>query len=200
MSYCPSLGNYTCSPCRTTEKGKIRAIAIVAAGAPLPDPSSAQDWYNLICNDLAVVIPASDFRGGLTVEATTAPGYGATQNQTIDFNYTLTGYSPFNYLNNEFFNQLNFVSAGYDLYMFTETLAFYSGVPVNFTTYTSVSEELGTPVETMFEITFTNEKGHLDTYPAPLSGVPARFIFNSCNYEELLASCYTCEPISILPC
>ena len=195
MSYCPSLGNYTCSPCNSSEKGRIRAIAIVTVGAPLPNPSSAQDWYNLVCNDLAVVIPADQFRGGFTVESVTAPGYGATQNQTVSYDYTLTGYSRYNYLNNEFLNQLNFVTTGYELYMFTETLILHSGVPVNFNTSTAVSEDLTTVVETMFEITFTTEKGHLDTYDAP---VPS--IFNSCNYEELLASCYTCEPISILPC
>ena len=194
MSYCPNLGTLECNPCRSSEKGRIRAIAIVTAGAPLPDPSSQQDWYNLLCNDLAVIIYEDNFRGALEVEANKATGYGAVVDQTVDFNYNLKGYSKFECSNADFFNNLNYANQGYEVYMATETKVMHSGAPVNFTIMTPISEDVNSVVETMFEITFTSEKGQLECFDKP------SVVFDNCETINRLAACFTCEPITISAC
>lgn len=194
MSYCESLGTYECSPCPKSEKGRVRGIAIVEKGAPLPDPSSQQDWFNVICSGLAIIIGEDTFRGEVAISATKTAGYGKTQEQTVDYAYTMTGYARLNCNNNPFFNALNFRPAVYELWYVTESKVFETGATANFNIMTPVGADLTSVVETMFEITWNSELGNLNCYDRPSA------IFEGCKAYAALEQCLTCEQVTVFPC
>jgi hypothetical protein len=194
LGYCDSIGTYYCKPCPKSEKGRVRAMAIVEDGTPLPDPSSDQDWFNAVCSNLAIIVPESDFRGGLEIAANSATGYGNVQDQTVDFNYTLTGYARVNCENNNFWNNLNYATGKYKVWWTGESKIYESVTTVNFKIMTPIPEDLNSVVETMFEITFTIEEGNPICYDKPAN------IFKSCRALQDLESCLICNQVTTLPC
>jgi len=194
MSYCTSLGTFTCSPCPTTELGRIRALAIVKRGTPLPDPTSQQDWFNAICSGLAIVIPADQFRGALEVAENTATGYGDSINRTMSFTHTINGFGRYNCENVAFFNELNYASNQFNVWVVTEKSVKPSKVGVNFVAKTPVLEDINSEIEFEFMITFTTREGSLECYDRPT------LVFDSCESLASLQACLTCNAVTVDPC
>lgn len=190
--YCDLLGTFSCSPCVRSEAGGIDAVVIVTPGTPLPDPTDKQTWFDAICSGLAV--PIQKTRGSLEVEAVTVPGYGRTPTQTISYNYTLSINLQYQCDNAEFFNQLNFRPNQYEVWYVGATKIYRAGNRVAFNIMSPISEDVNSLVETVAEITWSQQEGSPVCYDRPAD------IFDGCDAYAALEQCLTCNQVVVDLC
>jgi len=197
MSYseCFQVPTFYCNSCPTPLKGNIYAVAVTLRAATKQtsfDPTSTQDWYNLVCNNLARIIPnvRGTYDGSTAVEG---PGYGSLSTRTIGRNHQLTYNQLFQCENIDFYNQIQSSNLFEFWWLVGETQLFRSGSAANIFAQMPVTEDVSSDVEFAVTVKFANP------YLSECYDVPPT-IFDSCEALTAIAGCLTCETVPIYPC
>jgi len=192
MSYLCELEPYLCLACDQPENGRIGAVAYTLKGAPLPDPSSVQDWVNLICNNLAIVIPSvrGTYDGGSPIEQV---GYGRQTNFRAGANHEVQYMHPWQCENVAFYNSFMRLSRDYEFWFVTESKLHKGGDNLYVNAQMPITEDVSSVVE--FNVTVRWSK-----YELPRCYEPPALIFDSCESLKRALDCFRCAPINTTLC
>ena len=189
-SYICELEPYVCLECDQPEQGRISAVAFTQKGAPLTDPSDVQGWVNLICNNLAVVIPnvRGTYDGGAAVEQT---GYGRQTTYRAGASHEVAYMHPWQCENIAFYNTFMRLSKDYEFWFVTSSKLHKGGDNLYVNAQMPITDDLSNLVE--FNVTVRWSKYELpECYDKPI------LIFDTCESLQRALDCYTCDPISTL--
>lgn len=189
-----SLSQYYCNSCSDTEQGRITGVAWVRKGYTFTDITDLQEWKDVICSNLAVVIAetrgTSD--GGAAVEGV---GYGRQENRVTGRNFTVSYSHLWGCENQPFYDELNYRN-NYEFYYATENYIFRSVNPAF--SFAKVAVEESTQSELRFDVDVKWSHRNLPAcYLAP--GV-VDALFSDCEIQRDTLACYTCNPTRIVIC
>lgn len=188
---CPTMIDYFCDFCPNPEQGRISAVAFVTKGTPLPDPSSRQDWVNVVCNKLGFIIP--DVRGSYDAQGIEQPGFGRTHVRRTGSTHTVTYSHLFTCENIEVYNSLNNNAGQYEFWFSTETKLFASKKEVYINANMPITDDTNAQIEFTVEVKWSN-KYIPECYSLPTG------IFDSCEGLQSALTCLTCQPLIVNPC
>jgi hypothetical protein len=192
MSYLCQLEPYLCLSCDQPENGRISAVAYVVKGAPLSNPSDVQEWVNLICNNLAIVIPSvrGTYDGGSAIEQT---GYGRQTTFRAGANHEVQYMHPWVCENVAFYNSLMRVANNYEFWFMTGSKLHKGGDGIYVNAQMPITDDVSSLIE--FNVTVRWSR-----YELPRCFEPPILIFDSCESLQRALDCYRCTPISTIPC
>ena len=191
-NYCINLADYYCNGCITAELGRIRAVAYYLKEYTFTDPSSTQEWFDVVCNGVGIIIPEvrGTYDGGTAVEG---GGYGDVPTRRSSANHSSEYFHLFDCDNVDFYNQLNQFSGKMNFAYITETKIFLSNKPVYVTASAPITDDTNSNMEYHVKVMWSNI--NIPTcYNRPSQ------IFDSCAKITDLQACLTCNPIVITPC
>jgi hypothetical protein len=188
MSYLCELEPYLCLDCEQPEHSRISGVGFVQKGAPLLDPSSTQEWVNLICNNLAVVIPnvRGSYDGGAPVEQT---GYGRQTTFRSGANHEVTYSHLWQCENVAFYNTFMRLSKDYEFWFVTSTKIHKGGDNLYVNAQMPITDDLS--AEIAFNVTVRWSK-----YELPACYEKPNLIFDTCASLQRALDCYRCQPIT----
>lgn len=189
-SGCVNLSSYYCNQCATPESGRVSAVAYVKQGAPLVDPTDPQDWFDLLCNGLAIIIPnvRGTYDGGAVVEG---PGYGRTPVRRQSANHQVVYNHLMDCNNIDFYNAL-VQTYDYDFWFATDTKIWRAGSTSMQHAQMPITEDVASDIEFSVTVKWTNK--NLPTC------YDTNYLFESCDGITRAFLCLTCNPVSLLPC
>ena len=196
MSYanCFVLPELYCDGCPESEAGKIRSVAFTAkavTGLSTFDPTSTQDWYDVICNNYGRVLNdvKGSYDGSTAVEGA---GYGSQSVRLIGRNHQVTYSHLLDCRNIDFYNEVA-KSSQFEFWYRSETKLYRSTNAAMVFAAAPILEDMNTEVE--FTVTVKwSEKNLPICYDLPTS------IFDSCEALAYLENCLSCNPINVFPC
>lgn len=191
-NYLCTLDAFLCNPCTIVEHGRVSGVAFVQRGAPLPNPSSVQDWVNLVCNNLAIVIPAvrGTYDGGQPTDTT---GYGRLPTFRAGANHEVQYSHLWSCENVDFYNTLMRLGTDYTFWFATGSKIHKGGRGVYINVSTPVSDDVAGAME--FNVTV-----RWSDYNLPLCWNLPGQIFESCEALRIALQCNRCQPITNFPC
>lgn len=196
MSYanCLILPEYYCSSCPVEERGRIYSIAYTAKAASSLstfDPTSTQDWYDLICNGYARVL--NDIRGSYDGStAVEGPGFGSQSVRLIGRNHQLTYMDIFDCDKIAFYNEIA-NSNQFEVWFRTETKLYRSTNAAMVFAALPIAEDMNTIIDFSVTVKWSNKNLPI-CYDLPTS------VFDSCESLTYLENCLTCNPVDVFPC
>lgn len=190
-SYLCRLEPFLCAVCDNPENGRVSAVAYVQKGAPMPNPSSAQDWVNLICNNLAIVIPSvrGTYDGGSPIDQN---GYGRIPTSRVGANHEVQYMHLWQCENIAFYNSLMRLAGDFEFWFATGSKLHRGGKGLYISVQTPITEDVSSAME--FQVTV-----RWASYDLPLCYNLPPYIFDSCETLQHALRCFTCERITF-PC
>lgn len=194
MSYNCRLSDFYCNACTDLENGSIRGVAWVRIGAPIPDPTSLQDWKNLVCNGFAVIIPATvgTSDGGAAVEIS---GYGDEISTLTGMNFTASYRHPWTIDNQDFYNQLQ-RSIGYEFWYATENKLWRAGKSSFKMVQVPITEDKASQLEFVVGVKWSSKD---QPYAYDATTVVQK-LFKDCETSSATLDCFSCQTISLVNC
>lgn len=188
-NYCPNLSNYNCGTCERDVLGRVVAAALVKKDQQVVDPLSPQEWINLICSKLAVVIP--EIKGERTSTNNFGDGYGIADKVYINTNHEATLMSKFRCSNTAFWNDVVLNPETFDLYLFQRQVVWLAGSTVTFGVTVDITTDLNSIVE--FKIAGSwQTQAPID--PNWCGDMPK--MMESCKALSNAQDCYACVQIT----
>lgn len=191
-SYLCDLDSFLCAPCDIVEHGRVSGVAFVQRGAPLPNPSSVQDWVNLVCNNLAIIIPAvrGTYDGSSPSETT---GYGRIPTFRTGATHEVQYFHLWQCDNVNFYNTLMRLANDYTFWFATGSKLHKGGRGVYLSVQTPVSDDVASAMEFQVTVRWSN-------YELPQCYELPGQIFESCEALRIALQCNRCFPITSFPC
>lgn len=189
MSYCNILDQYYCASCVDPEQGRIRGVAYVVDGAPLANTASDLAWLNLVCNNLAVIIPEvrGTYDGGAPIESA---GYGKVPQKNTGYNHQISYFEKYNCDNIAFYNKLKY-NSNFIFYWVTDKSLYSTGVPVQVSFKNQITDDTNSQLEFEVTIKWSNPL-HSECLDIPSQ------VFKNCDTLNGYLACHTCTPITTI--
>lgn len=155
---CTNTAPRSCDDCPTQERNKIVHVAFVKKGTTINKTTPALLMSSLLaaelaCNAYIVRNVSGEYDGGTPTEGT---GPGKQISRPLGSAHQAT-FTDFNYVSNvEFWNTFRFVAQNYEMYFFTDTLAWYVNKPVSASAKGTITNDYQTFIEALVTVKWSN--------------------------------------------
>lgn len=189
-SYLCNLDPFLCLECDVPENGRIGGVGFVQKGAPLLDPTDVQGWVDLVCNNLAIIIPnvRGTYDGGSPVEIS---GYGRQTTFRAGANHEVQYMHLWQCENVAFYNSFMRLSKDYEFYFVTGSKLHKGGDNLYVNAQYPITDDPSGVIE--FNVTV-----RWSQYNLPLCYEKPILVFDTCESLQRALDCYACNPISDL--
>ena len=175
---CLALSPYDQNICGLTEKGRIRAIALLKNGTSIANPSNQSSWESLetsssaqiTAGQLPSLIVIRNVRGSKSDSPIEGPGFGNTPSDFQGFNFEVVcADENVSVANVAFYNSLSKISKNYRLWYVTESLVWQTTETPVIIPNLAITEDVASAINWSITIKWASED-----QPTPY-GIPGEF-------------------------